>query len=122
MIETTGLSHIHILVRDMNRSLLFYQRVFGLEELFREDPDMVFLRTPGSRDLITLHQSDDEQAGEGGGMRHFGFVLRDAADLDDAVRAVEHAGGKLLRRAEHSPGHPVAYVSDPDGYVIEIGS
>ena len=36
MIRTQGLTHIHLVVRDLERSLGFYQRVFGLEELFRE--------------------------------------------------------------------------------------
>jgi catechol 2,3-dioxygenase-like lactoylglutathione lyase family enzyme len=36
MIRTRGLTHIHLMVRDLDRSLTFYQRVFGLEERFRE--------------------------------------------------------------------------------------
>jgi len=30
------------------------------------------------------------------------------------------AGGRLVRRGEHAPGVPFAYVSDRDGYVIEL--
>ena len=37
-----------------------------------------------------------------------------------AVADPQRAGGKLLRRGEFSPGFPFAYVSDPDGYEIEI--
>jgi catechol 2,3-dioxygenase-like lactoylglutathione lyase family enzyme len=36
MIRTQGLTHIHLMVRDLDRALTFYQRVFGLEERFRE--------------------------------------------------------------------------------------
>jgi catechol 2,3-dioxygenase-like lactoylglutathione lyase family enzyme len=36
MVETEGLTHIHLMVEDMSRSLAFYTSVFGLEELFRE--------------------------------------------------------------------------------------
>lgn len=36
MIRTQGLTHIHLMVRDLERSLTFDQRVFGLEERFRE--------------------------------------------------------------------------------------
>jgi catechol 2,3-dioxygenase-like lactoylglutathione lyase family enzyme len=60
MIETEGLTHIHLVVGDMSRSLAFYTRVFGMQELFREDDDLVFLRTPGGRDTITLN-SDPER-------------------------------------------------------------
>jgi catechol 2,3-dioxygenase-like lactoylglutathione lyase family enzyme len=41
-------------------------------------------------------------------------------DLEAAIHEVERAGGRLLERGEHEPGHPFAYVSDPDGYVIEL--
>ena len=55
MIKTQGLTHIHLVVRDLERSLRFYQGVFGMEERFRDGPKMVFLNTPGSPDLITLN-------------------------------------------------------------------
>ena len=61
MIKTAGLTHIHLVVRDMERSLRFYRSVFGMEEQFRVGPHMVFLSTPGSRDLITLNQDEAEQ-------------------------------------------------------------
>jgi predicted enzyme related to lactoylglutathione lyase len=31
MIVTRGLTHIHLMVRDLDRSLAFYKRVFGLD-------------------------------------------------------------------------------------------
>jgi catechol 2,3-dioxygenase-like lactoylglutathione lyase family enzyme len=122
MVETEGLTHIHLVVRDLRRSLRFYQSVFGMEERFRDGPKMVFLNTPGSQDLITLNEDPAEArlAGVGGGVAHFGFRLRNSADLDAAIAQVEAAGGKLLRRGEHAPGTPFAYVQDPDGYVIEL--
>ena len=121
MVQTRGLYHIHLVVRDLGRSLHFYQSVFGMEERFRVPPAMVFLSTPGSQDLITLNQDDSEadNAGHSGGIAHFGFSLVDA-DLDTAIKEVKKAGGKLLERGEHAPGVPYAYLSDLDGYVIEL--
>ena len=119
MIETEGLSHLHLRVSDLAVSLGFYQGVFGMRELFR-DGDLVFLNTPGSRDLITLNPIDDGQVGEDGGVGHFGFRLKPHVHLDEAIKAVEEAGGKLISRGEHAAGAPYAYVSDPDGYVIEL--
>jgi catechol 2,3-dioxygenase-like lactoylglutathione lyase family enzyme len=122
MIATQGLTHIHLVVRDLERSLRFYKTVFGMEERFRDGPKMVFLNTPGSQDLITLNEDPDHQedAGISGGVAHFGFRLRDRADLNKALVEIESAGGSLLKRGEHAPGVPYAYVSDPDGYVIEL--
>ena len=93
-----------------------------MEELFREDDTMIFLRTPGGKDTITLNQSGEhaQRAGDRGGILHFGFRLLDKGDLDAAVGEVERAGGRFVRRGEHEPGRPFAYVADPDGYVIEL--
>jgi len=122
MIKTQGLTHIHLVVRDLERSLRFYRGVFGMSERFRDGPKMVFLNTPGSQDLITLNEDPTEArfAGMSGGVAHFGFRLTDPASLDAAIAEVEAAGGRLVRRGEHGPGIPFAYVADPDGYVIEL--
>ena len=121
MIETGGLTHIHLAVSDLARSLKFYRDVFGMEVRFWDDPGMVFLGTPGGNDSVTLRQADPgEPVGPGGGIGHFGFRLRDKDRLGDAVQQVESNGGALVERGEHRPGVPFAYVSDPDGYVIEL--
>jgi catechol 2,3-dioxygenase-like lactoylglutathione lyase family enzyme len=56
MIQTEGLTHMQLAVRDLARSKAFYQEVFGMEDLKRGDDTLVFLRTPGSRD--TIYASD----------------------------------------------------------------
>jgi catechol 2,3-dioxygenase-like lactoylglutathione lyase family enzyme len=122
MVQTQGLTHIHLMVRDLERSLRFYNEAFGMREQFRDGPAMVFLNTPGSRDSITLNEEStmSDLAGKSGGVAHFGFRLADKSDLDAAIKEIEIAGGKLLSRGEHAPGVGYAYMADPDGYVIEI--
>lgn len=123
MIETEGLTHIHLMVGDMSRSLAFYTQVFGMQELFREGDDLVFLRTPGAWDTITLNSepdSDRGRPGESAGIAHFGFRLKRAGDMDAAVQEIVAAGGRMIRRGEHSPGELFAYVTDPDDYTIEL--
>ncbi|MGH9324886.1 MAG: VOC family protein [Vicinamibacteria bacterium] len=118
MIRTHGLTHINLAVRDLERSLQFYAEVFGVKEYYRDDAS-IQVQGPGSHDVIAF-EKDDRAAGTLGGISHFGFRLVDAADIDSAVAAVERAGGKLLRRGEFAPGYPFAYVTDPDGYEIEV--
>lgn len=121
MIKTLGLTHIHLIVKDLRHSLEFYQNVFGMEVKFWAGDGLVFLNTPGSNDLIALHQSEAEQpTGASGGILHFGFQLKDRAELEGAISEVVAAGGALKKRGEFTPGMPFAYVSDPDGYEIEL--
>ena len=121
MIKTCGLTHIHLMVRDIQRSLAFYQTVFGMEVRFWAGDGLVFLNTPGSKDMIALHQSAAGQAtGASGGIAHFGFQLENRDDLDTAISEVVAAGGVLKTRGEFTPGMSFARVSDPDGYEIEL--
>ena len=118
MVRTRGLTHINLAVQSADRALAFYQRVFGVEEYFR-DEGVVHARTPDCWDVITFDETA-ERAGDAGGVVHFGFRLVDPADIDQAVSEAEQAGGRLLRRGEFVPGVPYAYVQDPDGYEVEI--
>ena len=56
MIRTRGLTHIHLSVGDLQRSLKLYGDVFGMQERFRVGQSMVFLNAPGSEDTFTLRQ------------------------------------------------------------------
>ena len=122
MIETRGLTHIHLMVRDLERSLAFYKRVFGAEERFRDGAHMVFLNTPRSQDLITLNEDLREAgvAGANGGVNDFGFRVGNSRDLDIAAGEVKAGGGTVVKRGEHAPGVPFLYIRDPDGYLIEL--
>jgi catechol 2,3-dioxygenase-like lactoylglutathione lyase family enzyme len=118
MVRTYGLTHIALAVCDTERSFRFYEQVFGMKASFRED-GRIHARTPGCHDVITFDQRA-QGPGVGGGIAHFGFRLVSPDDIDAAVERAERAGGTLLRRGEFSPGFPYAYVTDPDGYEVEI--
>lgn len=116
-IATHGLSHLSLAVRDLDRAARFYA-VFGCAEYFR-DARSVQLLGPAGRDVIALERMPDH-AGREGGVRHFGFRLVRAEDLDAAIEEAVAAGGTLQRRGHFAPGCPYAYVTDPDGYTVEI--
>ena len=75
MVRTYGLTHIALGVRDVERSALFYKKVFGSVEVYRQE-GFVQLQTPGTRDVLVLEE-DTKRAGRGGGIAHFGFRLID---------------------------------------------
>ena len=116
-----GLTHVHIVVRDLERSARFYTEAFGLKEVFRKGDDMVFLQTPGTNECLTLKREDSERVGQCGGVDHFGFPLANpAADIEQAIAHVERCGGKLVAREDLAPGVPSAFFEDPDGYRVQI--
>lgn len=113
------MNHVHVLVRDLARAIAFYEGVFGLQEAYRDEEDghvLAFLHVPGSGDVLTLH-AGDEHPPSMGGFKHFGFQV--PGQLAEAIDAVRAHGGDFVEYAGWEPEH-VAYVRDPDGYVIEI--
>lgn len=117
MIRTHGLSHLNLEVADPERSLDFYTRMFGVREYYRDDSSIQVLG-PGDKDVIAFVRS--EQAGAIGGISHFGFRLKDADDIREAIDTARSVGATILRTGEFETGSPYLYVLDPDGYEIEI--
>jgi catechol 2,3-dioxygenase-like lactoylglutathione lyase family enzyme len=118
MVETFGLTHIALAVKDPEGSLRFYERVLGVVAVYRT-AEFIQAQTPGSFDALVFERKPDA-AGPGGGIVHFGFRLREAADIAAAVASVEEAGGQILSHGEFCPGEPYVFFRDPDGYEVEI--
>jgi catechol 2,3-dioxygenase-like lactoylglutathione lyase family enzyme len=119
MIRTWGLTHVALAVADLDRASRFYREVFGAVEVYRQ-PAFVQVQIPDTRDVIVFELRDPAKVGTSGGIAHFGFRLRDPADIDAAAKAVQAAGGTVKSQGEFCPGEPYVFASDPDGYEVEI--
>jgi catechol 2,3-dioxygenase-like lactoylglutathione lyase family enzyme len=113
-----GLSHIALAVRDLDRTVDFYTRAFGVREYYRDSGSAQVLG-PGPYDVLAF-EVDPDRAGKAGGAIHFGFRLTHSGAIDAALAAVEAAGGRLKERGDFGAGQPFAFVEDPDGYEIEL--
>lgn len=126
-VRVLGFNHVNLVVTDVDRSVAFYCGGLGLV-VESDDGEITFLTTPGSGDLVALQRAGGpldvasgrpRQAGDSGGIDHIGFDVA-ADDIDALVAAVTGAGGSELMRFDDASGSPVAFVTDPDGYVLQL--
>ena len=118
MIKTFGLTHLALPVKDVKRSSLFYKKVFGAKEMYR-DPEFIQVQTPGSKDIIVFMKKNRSRGKIIPGF-HFGFRLPKPSGIKNIIQVIKKAGGKIKDTGEFIPGEPYIFFYDPDGYEVEI--
>jgi catechol 2,3-dioxygenase-like lactoylglutathione lyase family enzyme len=108
-----GLSHIALKARDLKKTEDFYTSILGLKVAFRHPPNMLFLTTPGSSDLLNFVRSTARTKGPQG-LEHIGFRVT-APRLKQLEKSLEERGVKIDGRR----GKDAIYFTDPNGYQIE---
>lgn len=108
-----GLNHIALKSRDLKKTEAFYTGVLGLKVAFRHPPNMLFLTTPGSSDLINFVKSSARASGPQS-LEHIGFKVT-AAGLKKTEETLRAHGIRIDGRR----GKTAIYFSDPNGYEIE---
>jgi len=116
---TYGLTHIAVLVKDIEKTLPFYQSVFDMQVMYHER-DMVQLTTPGCHDILVFQNGLGDLTGKTGGITHFGFRLRDPKDITLLKEKIIKAGGIIKEAGEFVAGSPYVFFKDPDGYEVEV--
>jgi lactoylglutathione lyase len=120
------LIHTMIRVLDLDKSLAFYQQVFGLEPSHTLDfPDftLVYLRHPDTDTEIelTFNKGRTEPYTHGTGYGHVAMVVD---DLDAEHARIAAAGHEPLPIKEFRRGDELLarffFITDPDGYKIEV--
>jgi catechol 2,3-dioxygenase-like lactoylglutathione lyase family enzyme len=108
-----GLLHIALLTRDLKKTERFYTEVLGLKVAFRVPPNMVFLRSPGSQDLINF-VGTKKRISPDDNLQHFGFKTTKAG-----LTKVENKLKENEIKVEGRRGKHAIYFADPNGYTIE---
>jgi catechol 2,3-dioxygenase-like lactoylglutathione lyase family enzyme len=119
------LRHIAVCVKDLDKAASFYERVFDLRRVEREDLDIgsaIYL-TDGVINLALLNfkgakGSDLEDAASFVGAHHFGFQVDDLAETQ---RRIENAGGQFFfDLGDERQGNFERKFKDPDGVIFDI--
>lgn len=127
--RTGGINHVNLVVADIERSTAFYRSALGFEDA-GSGSGITFLRTPGAGDLLGLQVAGGDldrvsgkarTPGDSGGVDHIGFAVESRSMLELLVDAIQAHGGSLLWRTENDDGTATAFVTDPDGYVLQLG-
>jgi len=119
------LEHACIRVMNLEKSLEFYSEALGLEEVRKKDfPEwkftLVYLSDADKNFEIELtYNYDPEKPYElGNGFSHFALTV---ADLEGSHKAHKEAGYEITDLKGLPGSKPMYYfVTDPDGYKIEI--
>jgi catechol-2,3-dioxygenase len=109
-----GLRHLALLTRDLAGTERFYTQVLGLEEAF-EHKGMIFLRTPGSSDLLNFVETRRAFDPKASGLDHFGLHLTPARWKRVRER-LKREGVRINGRR----GRSAVYIEDPNGYTVEL--
>ena len=117
------LLHTRYRVADLDRTVAFYKDVLGLEEVRRSTSPrgsrLVFLKAPGSEELIELCQFDASgPVIVGPDLTHLAF------EVDDLEAFAKHAAAKGHPLSDGptptGSGSIIAFIDAPEGYEIEL--
>ncbi|MGF1484213.1 MAG: VOC family protein [Opitutales bacterium] len=117
------LLHTRMRVNDLDRTVDFYKKILGLEEVRRSESPrgskLAFLRTPNSDELIEITYfpgTGDVQVPED--LVHLAFEVESLDSFAAHLKAhgLEFSDGPT----ESSSGSKFAFIDAPEGYEIEL--
>jgi glyoxylase I family protein len=127
----TGLHHITVICRDLEKTTAFYRDVLGLALVLEgtndDDPDRRHFwfgdaeGTPGTLISFLEYDSMPDGVTGAGSTHHFAFAVDSAEELDawrDYLRSRGVPSTEVLDRGRFSS----LYCRDPDGHIVEIAS
>jgi len=125
--EVNGIAHIQLTVRDLDRSIEFYEpflHFLGMKTLFKV-PEAFYC--VGSRTGVAISPADPEHVEElfqqrRVGLHHFCFRARSREDVDEIYEFVRGLDVNIVHPPQEdnfAPGYYSVLFEDPDGIRIE---
>ena len=124
MPQVTALDHVGLKVRDLDKTLHFYQRL-GLTVLRTKGPDSAGLRFAvlqvGSQELnVSCHPDYTSQGKDNAvGIDHFCFEV-DAPSIGELVAGLKRAGIEITGGPVERRDSTALILVDPDGVKVEL--
>lgn len=127
MLNDTGFTHLALQVRDLVKSVDFYQRYAGMQVIHQREPGtaeaqkvawMSDLTRPFALVLVQSERSGDTPLGSFG---HIGVACGSREEIDKKVAIARREG--VLRRDAQQSERPIGYwafFADPDGNTLEL--
>ena len=125
-IRPVRFNHVAFRVRDVARSLAFYEGVLGFREAFRVNrPDgrlgLIYVQF-GADQFVELFEGGDgerqpDPAPDGTGYLHFCITVE---DLDAALAVLRRKGMAVAEPRTGTSGARIYFIEDPDGNKIEL--
>jgi len=119
----TRLLHTRYRVEDLARTVDFYTKVLGLEEVSRHrsprGSELVFLKAPQSDELIEIcHFPASGKVHVGEDLTHLAFEV---TNLNEFAKHSAEMGYPLSDGpTQTSSGSVIAFIDAPEGYEIEL--
>lgn len=116
----TKMGAVSLTVRDLDRSLLFYQDLLGFQVIMQQE-NAAALTADGKTPLIRLTALENPVASpkRTSGLYHFAILLPDRRSLSKILKHFLTAGAPLEGASDHQFSEAL-YLSDPDGHGVEI--
>jgi lactoylglutathione lyase len=121
----TGLGHVAIKVKDIDRTLAFYTGLLGMQEMMRINKDdgslwIVYLRITDTQFLEVFPGAETERA-PGWNTNGLNHICLTFGDLDAVVRELTARGIKfIIPLKTGADRNRQAWIEDPDGNRIEL--
>lgn len=119
--------HVGLNVTNLNRSIRFYQQLFGFEVLGKSEKEKekyAFLGLSGNVTLTLWEQSNQGFQPKEAGLHHLAFGVSSIDQLKNVERRLKENGVSLIypgivAHATNSDGAAL-YFHDPDGIRLEV--
>jgi glyoxylase I family protein len=126
----TGIAHVELSVRDLDRSVSWYCALLDARDVFRATSDAHGIAAcaifePRSRTVLAFTQHREEDPSEfdprRAGLDHLSFAVADRAELEAWVARLDALGIAHSPVQDEGYAHQVTF-RDPDGIALELSA